>query len=194
MDNAIPSPVTRRPVRGSWIMALLVILPALIFPPLRLIPGQNYMDNWLSIVDFVTQPGGVGWRLVTYLKAVGTVPADAQTALVVFLLPCVVALLVLTLSTLFGWRWLVERPHAPRLTLGRALGVVVTITVVSALITSVLNTALLVAAMTLPGATEGQGLGMLFMVLITALGHLAFLPLLLFGGIMLARRQSRAEA
>jgi len=192
MDTQTSSATPRRTWRGSQIIVLLVVLPALFFPPLPILSGANYMNNMISIVDFATRFGGVGWRLVTYIRVLLTDPASAGDYLV-FLLPCCIALLVLTLCASLGWRWLVERSRLPRLTQLRALGIMLATTIVSAIITGLLNTALLMAMVNIPGATEGQSFGLLYMVFITVLGHLAFLPLLLIAGAVLARRQARVE-
>jgi hypothetical protein len=191
MNTQISPTISRRTWRGSQIIALLVVLPALFFPPFSILPGANYMNNVISIIDFATRFGGVGWRLVTYIRALLTDPANAGDSLVL-LLPCCVALLVLALCASLGWRWFVERERSPRLTRLRALGIMLVMTIVSAIITGLLNIALLMVMVAIPGSTEGQGFGMLYMVFITVLGHLAFFPLLLIAGVLLARRQMRA--
>ncbi len=177
----------QRPGLWPWLMGGITLLITTLFPPLGLSLNYSLIPVWLSPLVAYGSQGGIVWQVVhdAQENAAASYPLSAWLWLI---FPFCSVPIVLTLSSVLTWRWVVHR--MPRPTAQRGLLAVVLAVALSLLAIGLLDL-LILGPLALFAANQAYVLGMLI-IAAAALGQsLWVLPGLLIAGATLAIVQAR---
>lgn len=186
--------LSTRTRRGFWLMGMLVLILAILFPSrsfaYRLLIDDLHLKNLSPfLMNYYPLPGGLVGQALNYMQLAGANSAAAGDFLVALGASCLVTL-SLTLCVMFFWRWLVDRKPHPSL-------VRVLLAVLAAVGSSLVLTLILFFCGYSPLASfmnkESQVLTFVVAMFILFIAQLCFIPILFIAGTILVKWQARAE-